>query len=61
MYKVPDMFMLDPDREVLRMKFVTVVDLLRMVTQSAGVPPSPGFSFKAVGKSNGALVDGITK
>ena len=37
MYRVPEMFALEQDKELLHMNFVTVVDLLRMITQSNGI------------------------
>lgn len=36
MYRVPEMFTLEQNRELLFMHWVTVIDLLRMITQSAG-------------------------
>jgi len=35
LYKVPDMFTLERDREVLHMRFAAIVDILRLVTKSA--------------------------
>lgn len=46
------------DREVLHMRFAAIVDILRLVTKSAGAPPSPPFEEESVESAGGGGLGG---